>query len=468
MEQKDQAGKKEDQDQIASVHDADSDNPPQDENTTAAGANNSRTRGNPVRFGDVRARLQAIRGLLTRTDRIIEDTARELPTDADGSVEVTSRVDNSVLNLIKWSRRLVTPLAILAWAGVVILVLWLASYVSRTILLFIIAALLAYALAPLVKFLERRIPRILAILIVYLIVFGAIVGLLYLVARTAIDQFNSLSGFVGELLTPGNNSHPSPLENTLRSFGITTSQISSLRSQLLTRIDALAGNAVPVLSGVFSTGLDVIVVAVLSIYLLIDGRRAIRWLQRNMPARQRGRVRFLLETLQRVVGGYIRGQLLLCTLVGVLVGVGMAFFRVPYALLLGVLAFVLEFIPIIGVFISGAICVLLALTQGWLTAVLVLAYFTIVHVIEGDVIGPRVVGRAVGLHPAVSLLALIAGGELFGITGALLASPVAGVIQAIVVSFWKEWRETHPEEFQEIKNQVADKVEKNVADRPTV
>ncbi|HEX6553916.1 MAG TPA: AI-2E family transporter [Ktedonobacteraceae bacterium] len=468
MEQKDQAGKNEDQDQLTSVHDADSDNPRQDENASAAGANNGRTRGNPGRFGDVRARLQAIRGLLIRTDRIIEDTARELPADAHGSAEETSRADDSVINLIKWSRRLVTPLAILAWAGIVILVLWLASYVSRTILLFIIAALLAYALAPLVKFLERRIPRVLAILIVYLIVFGAIVGLLYLVARTAIDQFNSLSGFVGGLLTPGNTSHPSPLENTLRSFGITTSQISSLRSQLLSRIDALAGNAVPVLSGVFSTGLDVIVVAVLSIYLLIDGRRTISWLQRNVPVRQRSRVRFLLDTLQRVVGGYIRGQLLLCTLVGVLVGVGMAFFRVPYALLLGVLAFFLEFIPIIGVFISGAICVLLALTQGWLTAVLVLAYFTIVHVIEGDVIGPRVVGRAVGVHPAVSLLALIAGGELFGITGALLASPVAGVIQAIVVSFWTEWRETHPEEFQGIKNQVADKVEKNVADRPTV
>src|SRR5947208_1353477 len=84
---------------------------------------------------------------------------------------------------------------------------------------------------------ERTMPRILAILIVYLIVFGAIVGLLYLVARTAIVQFNSLSGFVGGLLTPGNNSHPSPLENTLRSFGISSSQISSLRSQLLTRID---------------------------------------------------------------------------------------------------------------------------------------------------------------------------------------------------------------------------------------
>src|SRR5437868_13220401 len=92
MKQKDQAGNKENQDQSASVHDADSDNPPQDENTTAAGANNSRTRGNPVRFGDVRARLQAIRGLLTRTDRIIEDTARELPTDADRPAEETSKI----------------------------------------------------------------------------------------------------------------------------------------------------------------------------------------------------------------------------------------------------------------------------------------------------------------------------------------------------------------------------------------
>src|SRR5438270_13734693 len=113
MEQKDQAGKKEDQ--LVGVHDDDSGNPRQDENTTAAGANNSRTRGNPVRFGDVRARLQAIRGLLTRTDRIIEDTARALPTDADRPAAETSRVDNSVLNLINWSRRLVTPLACPAW-----------------------------------------------------------------------------------------------------------------------------------------------------------------------------------------------------------------------------------------------------------------------------------------------------------------------------------------------------------------
>jgi predicted PurR-regulated permease PerM len=120
--------------------------------------------------------------------------------------------------------------------------------------------------------------------------------------------------------------------------------------------------------------------------------------------------------------------------------------------------------PIIGTLISGSICVLLALTKGWILAIIVSAYFIIVHILEGDVVGPRIVRKSIGLHPVVSLFALVAGGELFGIWGALFALPVAGVIQALLVAIWSEWRETHPEEFQETKNKVAGKLEENVAD----
>jgi len=139
---------------------------------------------------------------------------------------------------------------------------------------------------------------------------------------------------------------------------------------------------------------------------------------------------------------------------------------VPYALLLGVLAFVLEFIPILGTLASGVICVLLALTKGWLIALIVLVYFVLVHILEGDVIGPRIVGKAIGLHPAVALVALIAGGELFGIWGVLLASPVAGVLQAFLLAIWSEWRETHPQEFERAANKIARTVEENVAEKP--
>jgi predicted PurR-regulated permease PerM len=129
---------------------------------------------------------------------------------------------------------------------------------------------------------------------------------------------------------------------------------------------------------------------------------------------------------------------------------------VPYALLLGVLAFVFGFIPVLGMLISGALCVLLAVPQGWLVAVIVLVYFVVVHVIESDIVGPRIVGQSIGLHPVVSLAALIAGAELFGIGGALFASPVAGVIQALLVAIWQEWRATHPHHFQSPQDDSAE------------
>jgi hypothetical protein len=123
---------------------------------------------------------------------------------------------------------------------------------------------------------------------------------------------------------------------------------------------------------------------------------------------------------------------------------------VPYAVLLGVLAFILEFIPNLGTLVSGAICVLAALTQGWVLALIVLGYFVIVHVIEGYIVGPRIVGRAVGVHPAVSIVALLAGAELFGLWGALFASPVAGLAQAFLAAIWIQWRQTHSSQFDNL------------------
>jgi predicted PurR-regulated permease PerM len=417
-------------------------------------------------LGRVGQRLHVPGNTLGRTSWNARNTSSDTYQNVDEPIEEIPSVEDSKLDLTKWLRRLVIPLAILAWAGVALLVLWIAGYVTRTILLLVIAALLAYALAPLVTFLERVVPRFLAILIVYLVVLGAISALLYLVVSTAIKQTTSLAGYVSGLLTPNNTGHLSPLEQALNSFGISSSQIAAFRAQLISGMTGLAGDVVPLLTGVVNAALDIIVVAVLSVYFIVDGSRVTRWLQRNMPQRQRGRVRFLLETLQRIVGGYIRGQLLLCTLIGLLVGAGMGILGVPYALLLGVLTFILEFIPVLGVLAAGAICLLLALTKGWLLALIVLAYFVIVHIIEGDVVGPRIVGKAVGLHPAVALIALIAGGELFGIWGALFASPIAGVLQALLIAIWSEWCEMHPQEFRAMKSKLSDKVKENVADKP--
>src|SRR5260370_17668044 len=109
--------------------------------------------------------------------------------------------------------------------------------------------------------------------------------------------------------------------------------------------------------------------------------------------------------MQHVVGGYIRGQILLCLIVGTMVGVGLAILRMPYAVLLGVLSFVTEFIPVLGTIFAGTVAVLLALTQGCLMAVLVLAYFVLVHIFEGYFLAPHLVGKPVGLNVTIPLLA---------------------------------------------------------------
>ena len=416
-------------------------------------------------FGQVRGRLQRV-----AATRLLPKRIDVTPVDASRRREELEiepvNADDVLVDLARWIRRFVIPLSFLAWAGVAILILWGVSHITQALLLLVVASLLAYALAPLVTLFTRAMPRFLAIILVYLIVLGGVGALVYLVIRTAVEQITSLSSNLSFLLAPTSSGHPTAIEQTLSSFGITSSQIASIRTQVIAQLEGLAGNIVPLLTGVVNATLDILLVAVLSIYLLIDGSRVTQWLRQSMPRRQRGRVRFLLETLQRIVGGYIRGQILLCTIVGVLVGAGMQVLGVPYALLLGVLAFVFEFIPILGTLASGAICVLLALTKGgWLLAVIVLAYFIIVHVVEGDVVGPRIVGKAIGLHPVVAILALIIGGDLFGIWGALFASPIAGVLQAFIVALWSEWREMHPDDFQQAKDKLAGKIEEHVADK---
>ena len=113
--------------------------------------------------------------------------------------------------------------------------------------------------------------------------------------------------------------------------------------------------------------------------------------------------------VNRVVGGYIRGTATLAALIGVLVGLGLWLMGIPYAVMLGGLTFFMEFIPVLGVFVAGTAAVLVALFVGWERALLVLGYFAVVHIIEADVVGPRIMGRAVGIHPATGLIALFAG-----------------------------------------------------------
>ena len=227
---------------------------------------------------------------------------------------------------------------------------------------------------------------------------------------------------------------------------MTEAQLTQAEKSAVTALESLgttaANDAFAIVTSVLGAVVDGVLILILSVYITASGPRLVRWLREQAPRGQRRRANLLINIVNNVVGGYVRGTLTLALLVGVLVGVGMGVLGVRYALLLGILAFFMEFVPVLGVMISGAVCVALALFQGWLLALIVVAYFVVVHVIEGDLIGPRIMGRAVGIHPAVALLALVAGTDLFGFWGALFGAPIAGLLQSIVVAAWKEVRQT--------------------------
>lgn len=117
--------------------------------------------------------------------------------------------------------------------------------------------------------------------------------------------------------------------------------------------------------------------------------------------------------------------------------------------MLAVFSFVMEFIPVIGVYIIAVAIVAVALTQGLVTGLLALIFVIILQTLENNILSPRILGQSVGIKPIVTIFALISGTELFGIVGALFATPVAGVLQAIVIVLWSHWKEAHPEQFSQ-------------------
>ena len=347
-----------------------------------------------------------------------------------------------------WQRALYLPLIILAWLAVVLVSVWLLSHITKTILVLVISGVIAYALTPLVHLLSRWLPRGLAIALAYVLGFGIVFGLGALLVIDASGQITNLVGRLPDYLQKFKRFEPQ-LVNTLRPFGVTQARLNTTQQQAVSYLQNIgttaAKDSLGIVSGLVNTIIDAVLILILSVYLTANGPNIARRLRRETPRTQRWRTGLLIAIVNQVVGGYIRGTITMATLIGTLVGGGLFILHVPYALLLGVLAFFMEFIPIIGVLISGAVSVGIALFEGWILALVVLGYFVIVHVLEGDVIGPRVMGKAVGIHPATALVALVAGTELFGFWGALFGAPLAGLLQAIGMAAWRELRGGDPQ-----------------------
>jgi predicted PurR-regulated permease PerM len=351
--------------------------------------------------------------------------------------------------------------AILILSAVVLgLVLSMAADAVRP---FIVGLLFVYLLDPPVRWLVRlRVPRPLAILIVYVV---TIVALVEFFALTLTPLINEILRFIADLPTLVND-----LDRQLQRWGEIYARLQ-IPDAVRVWIDGVLANLqeegainpgaidlsllLPVVTGATSLiGLlfGYLILPVWVAYLLKDKVALLGSFDRAIPGTWRFDVWAVIKTVERVFGQWVRGQLVLGLSVGVLTFVGLViasqlidpiFGR--YALLLSVIAGVLELVPIIGPIIAAIPAVLLAATAGPGVMVAALVLYTLIQQVENNFLVPKIQGDAVELHPAVVMFAIIVGGSLAGLLGAILALPMTAAFRDVVRYLFRRLSPDEPE-----------------------
>lgn len=241
------------------------------------------------------------------------------------------------------------------------------------------------------------------------------------------------------------------------------SAVGKLRSQGTTILD----NAVTILTGTVNVVFDLIIIIIMSLYMLADGPRFIGWAMGIIPEKNREQAWFFVDSLSRVLGGYVRGQLIVAITIGLLAGIGCYAIGVPYALLLGIFAFLAESVPVMGPVLASIPAIIVsAFTVSILRTAIVIGWFVVIQQIEQNVVGPRITGRAVGIHPVAAMIAVIIGLEIGGIWGAFLAVPVTGVLFVLASESYNYFVLRRPLPTAEIPQSVeVEEMEVGVGDR---
>jgi predicted PurR-regulated permease PerM len=316
---------------------------------------------------------------------------------------------------------------------------WLLFTLSSVLTIVLISLILATGLRPLVDELHaHRVPRALAVLLIYLGLVAATVGLGFLIVPSLAA---GLSAVVNGAPTAAARlqANLQALEHHNRwlasLLGPLTQHLPDLGSQLgsiAQKALEVAGLALGAASGL----LNVLLILILTFYLVTDGPRIQTYLLSFVAPTQRERVRRVTTAMGRRMGGWLRGQFMLSTVVGVLTYVVLLVLGVRGALILAVVAAIAVIIPIIGAVLALLPPVLVALTQSPTLALWTLILLFACQQVELDVLGPLIFQRTVNIHPAAVLLALLVGGTLLGGIGALIAVPVAAAISVGL----DEWR----------------------------
>jgi predicted PurR-regulated permease PerM len=311
-------------------------------------------------------------------------------------------------------------------------------YIIRSVVeLVFVAGFLAIALGPAVDFLERRrIKRSFAILLIYLGMAGAIVGVGLLIVPPVVDQVNGLSkdipGYVKDLRK----------SKTFRRYDDKyhlSKKLNEQAAKLPSKLGSAASTLQDITVGVFGALVKLVTVLTMTFFLLVDGGRILGFLLRIRGPTEEQRLRAVYEDIYRSTAGYVAGNLVISLIAGITTYITLSLLNVPFAAPLAVLMAFLDLIPLVGATIGGLVIGIVTLFNDFPTATIVWVVVLLVYQqAENNLLQPLIYRRTVDVSPLLVIISILIGSTLLGVLGALVAIPVAAALQTIVKDFWQQ------------------------------
>lgn len=310
------------------------------------------------------------------------------------------------------------------------------SFLWKLFIPFLIAALIAYLLHPLVEKLhEWNIHRGLAILLIYLIFFGGVGYLFYKGYPAIVHQVRDLNENLPEFIRMYESwiyqvySYTSFLPETVHD------KIDQLIATLETSLDNLLGRLALGFTRIFDMILIITVIPVLVFYFIKDYVKIESFFMWFIPNKYKDEAAELLREVDKGLGGYIRGQLIVSLFVSIACLIIFKLLDVNYALLLAIVMGVTNIIPYFGPIIGAIPVVMISYTIGGNTVIFVIIAIFVIQVIEGNLLSPYIMGKTVKIHPVAIIFVLLLGGQLFGVWGMILAVPALTILKVIAIQF---------------------------------
>ncbi len=298
--------------------------------------------------------------------------------------------------------------------------LWFIFQVRSILFLLFISIILMSALNPAIDRLQRlKLPRWLGIVIIYALIVGIISTAVAGIVQPLIEQTSNLL------------SHLSSLSPSVKFVNLDASAITSQISQL----GKIPANLVKFTAGVFSNVVFVLTLAVLTFYLLLERKNLDKYLVELFGEGQEKRAAGIIDQIENQLGNWVRGELILMSSIGLLAFIGLSILGIPYALPLAILAGILEVVPTFGPIISAVPGVLAGFLVSPLSALVVAFMYLGIQQAENTFLVPKIMQRATGVNPLISLISLMVGFNLGGPGGAILAIPVLLVAKIFISEF---------------------------------